>query len=86
MTEQEDLPKIMASIAVTVPALAWKVGWAYLKAKKQRQRNAKYLTKGMVDGGMPPEIAHHLSEEFEAELSLRSLAGIFGSAVSRRPG
>jgi len=86
MTEQEDLPKIMASIAVTVPMLAWKVGWAYLKAKKKRQRTAKHFTKGLVEGGIPPEVARLLADQYEGELSLRNFAKSVGATVPRRFG
>ena len=81
---QEDLPKTMAVIAVTVPKLAWKVGWTYLKAKKGRQRNAKHFTRAMVEGGMPPEAAKQLALDFEADLSVRNFVEKIGSVVPRK--
>jgi len=79
-TEREDLPKIVASVMVAVPGLGIRTGIIYLKTKRRLHKNAKHVMKGMIEGGMPEEIARSLANSYEEELSVRRIVrgiGVF---------
>lgn len=79
-TEREDIPKIVASVMVAVPGLGIRTGLVYLKTKRRLRKNAKSVMKGMIEGGLPEDVARNLASEYEAELSVRNLmrsVGVF---------
>jgi len=76
MTEKgnlEELPKIVASVMSTVPTLVLRSGWAYLRMKKRAQRASKQIEREFVSGGIPPEFAEKLAEQFASDLSVRRM-------------
>jgi len=89
MTDNEssqDLPTIVASVMVTIPPLVFRTGWAYLKMRKRAQKISRRLEQQFVSGGIPLEYAEKLAEQFETELSLRSLVkGVGGRFSPRHP-
>ncbi|MCZ7385322.1 MAG: hypothetical protein O8C63_11325 [Candidatus Methanoperedens sp.] len=74
MTERDnDLPKTVAVIMVSIPSLVFRTGIVYLRTKRRARRGAKRVMKGMIQNGIPPELARKLADEYEAQLSLRTL-------------
>jgi len=76
MTDNEtsrDLPKIMASVMATVPTLVFRTGWAYLRMKKRAQKASKQIEREFVSGGIPPEYAEKLAEQYASDLSVRKM-------------
>jgi len=83
MTENEDLPTIMASIMVAMPRLAFGSGIAYLRMKRRARIGAKIVYRELVTSGIPEEAARKLSNSYEAEISIRKLARNFGMPSER---
>ncbi len=74
MTEpEEDIPKLVAAVLTAAPAIVVRTGYAYLSAKRKIRKGARLIEKGMVENGLPKELAHRLASEYEADLSLRRL-------------
>ena len=74
MSEREDdLPKTVAVIMVSIPSLVIRTGFVYLRTKRKARNGAKRVMKGMIESGIPPELAKKLAGEYEAQLSLRTI-------------
>jgi len=74
MNEREgDLPKTVAVIMVSIPSLVIKTGFVYLRTKRKARKGAKRVMKGMIESGLPPELAKKLAGEYEAQLSIRTI-------------
>lgn len=87
MSDQEgDLPKTVAVIMVTVPSLVLRTGFAYLRTRRKARKNAKMVLKGMIESGIPPELAKKLADDYADQLSIRTFMRGFGpSSWSGRP-
>ncbi len=78
MTDHEgDLPKTVAVIIATIPGLVLRTGFVYLRTKRMARRNAKRVMKGMVDNGIPPELAKELAFQYDDQLRVRTLVRTF---------
>lgn len=74
MSEREgDLPKTVAVIMVSIPSLVIRTGFVYLRTKRMARKGAKRVMKGMIESGIPPELAKKLAGEYEAQLSIRTI-------------
>lgn len=74
MSEREDdLPKTVAVIMVSIPSLVVRTGFVYLRTKRKARKGARKVMKGMIESGIPPELAKKLAGEYEAQLSLRTI-------------
>ncbi len=69
----ENLPKTVAVIMTEIPSIALSAGWAYLKTKRRVRVGSKFLMKGMLDNGMPQDLARMLADQYESTLSVRNL-------------
>jgi len=69
---QEDLPKMIAAIALMIPGLTLKTGWAYLRMRKRAQKVSKVVEQGMISNGMPPHMARQLAGEFANDVSIHT--------------
>jgi len=78
----EDLPKTVAVIMSEIPAFALTMGWAYLKTKRRIHKVSKYVMKGMLENGMPRELADELANQYETDLSIRRIMKEFGGPFS----
>lgn len=78
MTDREELPKVVASIMWAIPGLVLRSGFAYLRMKRRAKRSSRDFMKGLMKGGMPPEMARALSEKYAMKLSIRSFIGGLG--------
>ena len=68
-----DLPKTVAVIMVSIPSLVIRTGFVYLRTKRMARKGAKRVMKGMIESGIPPELARKLAGEYEAQLSIRTI-------------
>lgn len=75
---QEDLPKLVAAITITIPKIALGTGFAYLKMKRKARKSAKLFEKGLVNSGLSPTMAHGLAVKYETDLSIRKIISSFG--------
>lgn len=74
MSEPEnDLPKTVAVIMVSIPSLVIRTGFVYLRTKRKARKGARKVMKGMIESGIPPELARKLADEYEAQLSLMTI-------------
>ena len=74
MNEREgDLPKTVAVIMVSIPSLVIRTGFVYLRTKRKARKGARKVMKGMIESGIPPELAKKLAEQYEAQLSIRTI-------------
>jgi hypothetical protein len=85
MTSKRDggLPKTVAVLMTEIPSIALSAGWAYLKTKRRIRKGSKYLMKGMLESGMPTELAHELANQYETDLSIRKLMKEFVGPFSK---
>ncbi len=80
---QEDLPKLVAAITITIPKIALGTGFAYLKMKRKARKSAKLFEKGLVNSGLPPTMAHGLAAKYETDLSIRKMISSFGGGFPK---
>jgi hypothetical protein len=74
MSEREgDLPKTVAVIMVSIPSLVIRTGLVYLRTKRRARKSAGKVMKGMIESGIPPELARKLAQEYEAQVSIRTI-------------
>jgi len=91
MSEREDdLPKTVAVIMVSIPSLVIRTGFVYLRTKRKARKGARKVMKGMIESGIPPELAKKLAGEYEAQLSIRTIMrkfvpGPWSGGPSRQP-
>jgi len=70
---RRDIPKTAAVIIYTVPGLAIRLGFNYLRMKKRSQRAAKRFVRNLQANGMPEAEAKRLGESYGTEISIRKL-------------
>ena len=75
---QDDLPKLVAAITLSIPKIALGTGFAYLRMKRKARRSAKLFEEGLVSNGLSPAIAHELALNYETDISIRKMIGSFG--------
>lgn len=80
---QDDLPKLVAAITVTIPKIALGTGLAYLKMKRRARKSAKLFEKGLVSSGISPTMAHELAVKYETDLSIRKMISSFGGGFAK---
>lgn len=82
-SEDEDIPKLVASIMVTVPGLTIKSGFAYLRLRRKAHQSSKAMMSSMVREGIPEEYARRLSEAYAEDISIkRFIRGVIRSPSS----
>lgn len=69
----ENLPRLVASITLTIPRLTLSTGWAYLRMRQRARAVSKDFMRGMVDNGIPVELAQQLRDEYANQVSLRTI-------------
>lgn len=75
MTRREDMPRVVATMMWKAPGLVLRGGFAYLRIKRRAKRSSRHFMRGLVRGGMPPEIARSLSHKYTTKLSIKRLIG-----------
>ena len=80
-SDNDDVPKLVASIMVAIPGLTLKSGFAYLRLRRKAHQNSKTMMSSMIQEGIPEEYAKRLSEAYAADMSIRKL--MKGLGVSR---
>jgi hypothetical protein len=75
---QDDLPKLVAAITLTIPKIALGTGIAYLRMKRNARRSAKLFERGLVSSGLTHTMAHELALKYETDLSIRKMITGFG--------
>ncbi|MCU0852017.1 MAG: hypothetical protein MUC90_01990 [Thermoplasmata archaeon] len=85
-SEDEDIPKLVASIMVAVPGLTLKSGFAYLRLRRKAHDSSKAMMNSMISEGIPEEYARKLSETYAADMSIkRFIRGAIGSSSGNPP-
>jgi len=80
---QDDLPKLVAAITITIPKIALGTSFAYLRMKRKAKKSAKVFERGLVSGGLSYEIAHELALNYETDLSIRKMINTFGGSFPK---
>jgi len=80
---QDDLPKLVAAITMTIPKIALGTGFAYLRMKRKARKSAKLFEEGLLSSGLSPAIAHELALNYETDISIRKMIGSFGGNFPR---
>lgn len=75
--EDDDVPKLVASIIVAVPGLTLKSGFAYLRLRRKAHKNSRMMMNSMIREGVPEEYARRLSDKYAADLSIKRFLGEF---------
>lgn len=83
---REDLPKTVAAVMVNAPSLVLRTGLALLRLKRRARKNAKSVLKGMLENGLPEDLARRLAQSYETDLSIRRLVGRLRRGPSRGNG
>jgi hypothetical protein len=71
--EDEDLPRVMATVIWSVPPLVLRLGTTYLKMRLDAKRAGQLFYRELIDGGMPKEAAQELRDEYVSTLDIRRL-------------
>ncbi len=78
MTErEEDIPKTVAAIISTAPALVLRTGVAYLKTKRKIRKRTKLVMKSMIANGISRELAHRLADKYEGNFRIQNIIRTF---------
>jgi hypothetical protein len=80
---QDDLPKLVAAITITIPKIALGTGIAYLRMKRKARKSAKLFEKGLVSSGLPSTMAHDLAVKYESDLSIRRMISGSGGGFAK---
>ncbi|MCJ7607620.1 MAG: hypothetical protein MUO94_07225 [Thermoplasmata archaeon] len=73
MTEDGDVPRIVATVIYKMPVLAVRVGVRYLSMRTHARRASRELRRSMVSEGMPEDLAKQLSDDYAMDLSIGTL-------------
>ncbi len=73
--QKPDKVKVFANILAYAPWLVLRVGIAYLRMKRHVNRTSRSFEKGLLSGGMSPEMARRLTNSYGSDLSIRKLVG-----------
>jgi len=79
MTRREDIPRVVATMVWEAPGLVLRGGFAYLRIKGQAKKSSRHFMRGLLRGGMPPELARSLSQKYTTKLGIRRFIGGLGS-------
>jgi hypothetical protein len=74
---EDDLPKVVAVMMVSIPSVVLRTGVVYLRTKRRARKGAKKVMKGMIESGIPPELAKKLTDDYEAQISLKTIMSRF---------
>ncbi|OGS42038.1 MAG: hypothetical protein A3K67_07825 [Euryarchaeota archaeon RBG_16_62_10] len=76
--------KAAAEIAARMPGLTFRLGLGYLRMKRRARRSARLFREGLVEGGIPIELAVELEGDYGSILSIRELVRSMGVMSPRK--
>lgn len=77
-----ELVRMVPVLMVEVPRMVLKFGVPFLRMKKRAQKAERYFRAGLIESGMPSELARELSDQYAKDLSIRRIvSGMQGSAM-----
>lgn len=65
--QRDDIPKIAASIIVSIPPMIFRCGLTYLRMKRRVRKNARMIEREMMASGMPEDVARRISMRYEED-------------------
>jgi hypothetical protein len=60
------------------PKIVLKIGWRYLKVKRKARKAETIFRKRLLAGGMDPESAARLAEDYASTVSIRQIITTMG--------
>lgn len=80
--DRGDLPKTVGAIGARIPGLVIRLGFTYLRHKKNTQKAYKTFVRTLERNGLPEDFARELGEIYASDVSMRKL--ITGGESSMR--
>ncbi|HIH00704.1 TPA: hypothetical protein HA259_01230 [Thermoplasmata archaeon] len=71
--DRSDLPKTLATIGAKAPGMMIRLGFSYLRHKKNTQRAYKTFVNTLERNGVPEDFAKELGEAYASDISVRKL-------------
>jgi len=74
--------RMVPVLMVEIPKMVFRFGVPFLRMKKRAQKAESHFRTGLIQSGMPPELARELSDQYAKDLSIRRIvSGMQGSAM-----
>ncbi len=71
--DRPDLPRIIGAIGAKAPGMMIRLGFSYLRHKKNTQRAYKTFVTTLERNGVPEEFAKELAETYASDISVRKM-------------
>ena len=71
--DRPDLPKILGTIGAKAPGMMIRLGFSYLRHKKNTQRAYRTFVDTLERNGVPEDFAKELGEAYTSDISVRKL-------------
>lgn len=81
--ERPDIPKLVAMGIAYGTGAGLKVGFDYLRLKRKARKASATFVRELERGGVPPELARELGEEYGSEVRVRSIMDMVGGGFSK---
>ena len=81
--ERPDIPRIVAMGIAYGTSVGLRVGFDYLRLKRKARKASATFVRELERGGVPPELARELGEEYGSEVRVRSLMDMVGGGFSK---
>lgn len=78
--DRADLPKMVGTVGAKIPGMVIRLGFSYLRHKKNTQRAYKTFVRTLEQNGVPEHLARELAEEFTSDISVRKLINSDGES------
>lgn len=81
--ERTDIPRIVAMAISYGTGVGLKVGFDYLRLKRKARKASATFVRELERGGIPPDLARELGDEYGSEVRVRSIMDMVGGGISK---
>ena len=81
--KRPDLPRIVATAVTYGTTSGIRVGVNYLRLKGKARKASMTFVRELERGGVPPDLARRLGDEYGAEISVRRIMDLTGGGLFR---
>jgi intergrase/recombinase len=76
-----DLPKVVGTIGARIPGMVIRLGFTYLRHKKNTQKAYRTFVRTLQENGVPEEMANELGKAYTSDISVRKLINSDGDSL-----
>jgi intergrase/recombinase len=79
--DRADLPKVVGTVGARIPGMVIRLGFSYLRHKKNTQKAYKTFVRTLQENGVPEEMAKELAKTYTSDISVRKLINPDGESL-----